>query len=76
LHDYPSIFLIEQPFNKKRLRDLFIANFREAGKDEPEVDAYVLYSLIEGTIQQYLLEPEQYPLENMVERIVEQFGSS
>ena len=52
-----------------RLRDLFIQDFQEAGRTEAEIKAYVLYSLIEGTIQQYLLAPENYPLTAVVEQI-------
>lgn len=52
-----------------RLRDLFIEFYSEAGRIEPETDAYVLYSLIEGTIQQYLLDSNNYPLETVAARI-------
>lgn len=54
----------------KRLRDIFQAYFEEHGRSEAELDAYVLYSLVEGTIQQYLLEPETYPLEGVVKHIL------
>ncbi|KAA3656447.1 MAG: hypothetical protein DWQ04_31075 [Chloroflexi bacterium] len=55
----------------KRRRDLFAAFFEEAGRENPEDEAYLLYSLIEGTIQQYLLEPDRYPLQTIVNRIIE-----
>jgi len=58
----------------RRLRDLFVQFFREAGRENPEIEAYFLYSLIEGTIQQYLLDPENYPLTSMVERIFAYIG--
>lgn len=57
-----------------RLRDLFTAELRSAGRAEPEVEALILYSLIEGTIQQYLLDPANYPLDIVAGRISEQFG--
>lgn len=52
-----------------RLRDLFSADLLFAGRSDPEFDAYMLYSLLEGTIQQYLLDPKRYPLEKMKEAI-------
>lgn len=43
------------------------------GRADPAVDALLVYSLIEGTVQQYLLEPENYPLERVTERIIVQY---
>ncbi len=57
-----------------RLRDLFTAELQAAGRVDPESDALILYSLIEGTIQQYLLDPDNYPLAAVVRRIVAGFG--
>ena len=57
-----------------RLREIFVDNLTQAGRANPEIEARLLYSLIEGTIQQYLLEPENYPLEEVVKRIIHQFG--
>lgn len=59
----------------RALRDLFIEELRQLGRQNPELDAYMLYSLLEGTIQQYLLDPESYPLEQVVDEIVRQYGS-
>jgi AcrR family transcriptional regulator len=56
-----------------RLRDLFISELRGTGRAEPELDAYLLYSLVEGTIQQYLLDPINYPLEVISNRIIKEF---
>lgn len=58
----------------RRLRDLFTAELQEAGRANPELDAYILYSLVEGTIQQYLLEPDSYPLQQVVAQIVTRFS--
>jgi len=60
----------------QRLRDLFEAELKKAGRSDPGLDALILYSLIEGTIQQYLLNPATYPLDRVVERIISQFGRS
>lgn len=54
----------------KRLRELFVADFTAMNRATPELDAYLLYSMIEGTIQQYLLEPVTYPLQAVVARII------
>lgn len=58
-----------------RLRDLLTDNLRGAGRADPEIDALLLYSLIEGTIQQYLLDPAHYPLAVVASRIIEEFGT-
>lgn len=58
-----------------RLRDLFIAELRGTGRADPEIEALLLYSLVEGTIQQYLLDPANYPLEVVAGRIIDQYGS-
>ena len=54
------------------LRGLFIQNFQEAGRKDPEIEAYFLYSLVEGAIQQYLLDPDNYPIDNIVTQIINQ----
>ncbi|MDX1435410.1 MAG: hypothetical protein R3335_01270 [Anaerolineales bacterium] len=56
------------------LLDLLTVNLREAGWAEPEVEALVLFSLIEGTILQYLLDPSSYPLDTIVGRILERYS--
>jgi len=58
-----------------RLRKVFIGELETAGRADPETDALILYSLVEGTIQQYLLDPANYPLDVVVQRIIDQFGS-
>ena len=57
----------------RRLRELFTAELRGIGRTDPEVEALILYSLVEGTIQQYLLDPDEYPLDVVVDRIVGQY---
>ena len=56
------------------LRELFESQLIQFGRPEPKLDAYILYCLVEGTIQQYLLEPASYPLEAVVARIINQFN--
>ena len=57
----------------QRLRELFTAELKKIGRADPELEALILYSLIEGTIQQYLLDPDQYPLAQVTEHIVAQY---
>jgi AcrR family transcriptional regulator len=57
----------------RRMRELFTTELRNLGRAEPELDALILYSLIEGTIQQYLLDPDEYPLALVTEHIIAQY---
>jgi hypothetical protein len=57
----------------RRMRELFTTELRNLGRAEPELDALILYSLIEGTIQQYLLDPNEYPLALVTEHIIAQY---
>ncbi len=57
----------------RRLRELFTAELRNLGRAEPELEALILYSLIEGTIQQYLLDPDEYPLALVSDHIIAQY---
>ncbi len=59
----------------RRLRELFTVELRGLGRAEPELEALILYSLVEGTIQQYLLDPDEYPLALVSERIISQYQS-
>jgi AcrR family transcriptional regulator len=56
-----------------QLRGIFAAELRQRGRREPELDAFLLYSLVEGTIQQFLLDPEHYPLDAVVTRIIDEY---
>ena len=42
----------------------------DAGVPDPAIEAEVLFALIDGVSQHYVLEPERYPLEAVVERVV------
>ncbi len=59
----------------KALRDLFEEELRALSHTNPRLDAYMLYSLLEGTIQQYLLDPHTYPLDEVVDEIVRQYAT-
>jgi hypothetical protein len=44
---------------------------REAGSEDPPVDAELLFALIDGLSQHYLLDPDAFPLEASIERAIE-----
>jgi AcrR family transcriptional regulator len=46
---------------------------REAGWADPEIEAAVLFALIDGVSQHYVLSPATYPLDTVVERIVRRY---
>lgn len=48
---------------------------REAGFAHPEIEAAVLFALIDGVSQHYVLDPAGYPLDAVVERIVAGYRS-
>jgi hypothetical protein len=43
---------------------------KEAGVAHPDVEAVILFALIDGVSQHYVLDPERYPLARITERIV------
>jgi AcrR family transcriptional regulator len=46
---------------------------RAARVPEPEVEAAVLFALIDGVSQHWVLEPDRYPLDPVIERIVARY---
>lgn len=52
------------------LRSCLIASFEAQGHPNPTLKGYVAYCLIEGMNQQFLLDPEHYPLDDVVEEII------
>ena len=45
----------------------------EAGVEQPELEAALLFALIDGASQHYVLEPSRYPLDALAERIIQRF---
>jgi AcrR family transcriptional regulator len=45
----------------------------EAGVAQPEVEAVILFALIDGIAQHYVLNPERYPLDLIIETIVRKY---
>jgi len=46
---------------------------REAGVADARLESAILFALIDGVSQHYVLEPERYPLEEVTARIVERY---
>jgi AcrR family transcriptional regulator len=46
---------------------------RAAGEAQPEVEAAVLFALIDGVSQHYVMNPGQYPLRAVIEHIVSRY---
>ena len=46
---------------------------REAGSENPRIEAAVLFALIDGVSQHYVLDPIDYPLEEVTNRIIENY---
>ena len=46
---------------------------RELDVDEPELEAAVLFALIDGVSQHYVLEPSTYPLDAVADQIIRRF---
>jgi AcrR family transcriptional regulator len=46
---------------------------REDGVEQPELEALVLFALIDGVSQHYVLDPARYPLADVVDRIVRRY---
>lgn len=52
------------------LRPFFQQFYESAGLDDHEIRAWLLYAMIEGVIQQYLLFGKSYPLAKVVDQVV------
>ena len=47
---------------------------RDAGVPQPEVEAAALFAVIDGVSQHYVLDPDRYPLEAVVELVVSRYA--
>jgi AcrR family transcriptional regulator len=50
--------------------------FRAAGAGQPELEATLLFALIDGVAQHYVLDPEHYPLDAMAAHITAAYARS
>jgi hypothetical protein len=53
-----------------RLRSLFAA----LDDDAPDVSARLLFATLDGVGQHYVRDPDSYPLDNVVEHIIDRFS--
>jgi AcrR family transcriptional regulator len=47
---------------------------RDAGVAQPDVEAAVLFAVIDGVSQHYVLDPDRYPLEAVIELVVARYA--
>ena len=47
---------------------------RDAGVARPDVEAAVLFALIDGISQHYVLDPQRYPLDAVIDLVVARYG--
>jgi hypothetical protein len=57
----------------KTIQSTLVRYVRAAGSRRPEVDAALLFALIDGVSQHYVLDPRAYPLSEVADRIVALF---
>ena len=47
---------------------------RDINWPEPAIEAQLLFAQIDGMCQHYVLDPERYPLDRMIERLIERYA--
>lgn len=52
---------------------LFSALLAELGRPEPELDARLLFAVLDGVFQHYVLAPDTYPLDALLERVIRHY---
>ena len=52
----------------------FAALLAELGRPEPALEARLLFGTLDGVFQHYVLDPAGYPLEAVIERLIQQHG--
>lgn len=58
----------------KTIQSTLVRYVAEAGSTRPEIDAALLFALIDGVSQQYVLDPRGYPLGDVADGIVARFA--
>ena len=54
--------------------ELFTALLAEIGRPDPAVEARLLFATLDGVFQHFVLDPDAYPLEAVLTRLVLQHG--
>lgn len=57
------------------IRTALSAALRDLGRPTPEIEAAMLFGLIDGVAQHFALDPDHYPLDDVVDRIVVAFAT-
>lgn len=55
------------------IREQLAAHYQAQGSTQPELDGALLFATIDGVAQHYALDPEGYPLDLVVERLIERY---
>ncbi|NJM08528.1 alpha/beta fold hydrolase [Candidatus Gracilibacteria bacterium] len=58
----------------QEIRNTLERYFRTSGAAQPEIEAAILFALIDGVAQHYVLDPEHYPLAEVTETIVARYS--
>ncbi len=66
----------EVPRWTETIRETLEGYLREAGAEAPALEAAILFALIDGVSQHYVLDPENYPLDAVAERIIASYRRS
>jgi AcrR family transcriptional regulator len=61
------------PGSTDAIRSRIEEYFRNAGAARPDLEAALLFALVDGVAQHYALEPATYPLDAVIERMVERY---
>ncbi len=58
------------------LHGAFLALLTEIGRPSPGVEAELLFAAVDGVFQHFVLDPERYPLDEVIEALIAHFGAS
>ncbi len=60
--------------NAALYREMFTAMLAEIGRPAPETEALLLFAALDGVFQHFILAPETYPLDAVIDRLILQHG--
>jgi AcrR family transcriptional regulator len=58
------------------IRQTFERYFGETGAPDPPVEAAILFALIDGVCQHYVLDPQRYPLDRVEEALIQRYSKT
>ena len=62
--------------NAALYRERFTAMLAEIGRPAPETEALLLFAALDGVFQHFILAPETYPLDAVIDRLILQHGGT